>query len=98
MLRTKSPGFEGSMVINMDKVQKTIGISGGTLKIIAVVCMLTDHTAAVLLGNILVDNGIYAGADTGIFYRLGIFCISGNAQDHWKNGISHLLFFIDRGI
>ena len=36
MLRTKSPGFEGSMVINMDKVQKTIGISGGTLKIIAV--------------------------------------------------------------
>ena len=49
------------MRINMQNKTK---ISGSTLKIIAMICMLFDHTAAVVLGHILVKNGIYSVEET----------------------------------
>lgn len=49
-------------------MEKKAGISGSTLKIIAAVCMLVDHTAAVLLGQILLNNGIYSVTNVSFEY------------------------------
>ncbi len=44
------------------------GISGSSLKILAVIFMLTDHIAAVVLSHILTQNGIIYFGDTSISY------------------------------
>lgn len=50
------------------KMQKSRGISGSNLKIIAAVSMLIDHTAAVLLPYLLVQYGIYTTGDISLTY------------------------------
>lgn len=49
-------------------MHRRVGISGSGLKILAVIFMLTDHIAAVLLSHILSQNGIFYFGDTSISY------------------------------
>lgn len=49
------------------------GISGSTLKIIAIVTMLVDHTAAVLLGSALVRMGIVSVGNYTPAYIAGMY-------------------------
>ncbi len=47
---------------------KEKGVSGSALKIIAMIFMLMDHTAAVVLGSILIKNGIFDVDNTSATY------------------------------
>lgn len=42
-----------------------MGISGSTLKVIAILSMLIDHTGAVILERLLISRGLYAAAWAG---------------------------------
>lgn len=48
-----------------DAIERKKGITGSTLKIIAMVIMLIDHTAAILLEGILMKNGILEVFESG---------------------------------
>ncbi len=48
------------------------GISGSTLKLIAVVSMLADHTAAVIFPYLLLMNGIYDVSNCSLSYMSGL--------------------------
>ncbi len=54
--------MDGITVSSMDTVEETKrkGISGSTLKLVAIITMLIDHTAAIILDNILIKKGMYA--------------------------------------
>lgn len=49
-------------------MQKRKGLSGSTLKIIAMISMLADHAAYVLLGPVLIENGIYSVGNLSLEY------------------------------
>jgi hypothetical protein len=46
------------------------GISGSTLKLIAIFTMLIDHTAASILGGLLIKRGIYSGVNFNNYAKL----------------------------
>lgn len=49
-------------------LQKNGGISGSTLKMIAVITMLTDHLAAVVFPSLLAEYGIFSFSDYSLAY------------------------------
>ena len=59
------------------------GLSSSTLKIIAIISMLIDHTAAVLVGHKLVSLGIYSVGDISPAYILELFTQSGFVAGFW---------------
>ncbi len=69
------------------------GISGSTLKIIAIITMLVDHTAAVLVGRVLVSMGIVAVGDYTPAYIAELFQAEGTAV-----GITYVLYQIMRRV
>ena len=60
---------------------RRFGISGSTLKIIAIVTMLIDHVGATVVESQLFCNAIRWGSTTCTFCH----------ADHWPGGVSDLL-------
>lgn len=74
-------------------MQKMKGISGSTLKIVAVLSMLIDHTAAVLLRQLLIHN------PEGLDYRVdfSFTYISGMLQSGFT-GKAYVLYLLMRNV
>lgn len=52
--------MEGNAIASTDLIlKKSRGISGSTIKLVAIVTMLIDHIAAICLDNILIKRGLY---------------------------------------
>ena len=69
------------------------GLSGSTLKIIAIVTMLVDHTAAVLVGRMLVTMGIVSVGDYTPAYIADLFRAEGMAV-----GVTYVAYQVMRRI